>query len=89
MWQQAEIAVQMRDLPGLGVILPSKSMWAAEVILIKEKGNKDRMVVDSRPLNRVKVMDTYPTGKIQNMLDLLHRNQWFTAFYLAFVTGFR
>lgn len=84
LWQQTEIATQMTKLLRMGVISPCESEWAANVILVQKKGNAYRMVVDSRPLNRVTIKDIYPIGCIQNMLDCLCGNEWFTTFDLFF-----
>lgn len=49
-WKQREFGRQMQDLIRLGVVRPSESKWAANVHLVKKKGNSWRMAVDSRPV---------------------------------------
>lgn len=71
-WQEAVIAAQMNDLLNQGVICPAKVNGPLTLLWLKKKCNKYRMVVDSRPLNRVTVNDTYCTGNIQSILDSLH-----------------
>lgn len=63
-----EIGRQMKDLLRLGVVRPSESEWAANVLLVKKKGNSWRMAVDSRPLNKVTVKNNYPMGKHSEQL---------------------
>lgn len=64
LWQQNEIAAQMFELSKLSVISPCESERAANVVWVRKKGNTHRMVVDSHPLDRVTVKDTYPMGNI-------------------------
>lgn len=80
LWQQKEIAVKVSDLLRMGVISACESNWAANVILFKKKGYAYQMIVDSCPLIRVTVKDTYPMGNTQNMLNALYGSEWFTAF---------
>ena len=81
-WQQKQIALHVKELLDLGVISPCQSDWAANVIIVKKKDGSTRMVVDSRPLNKVTVKDSYSMGNIQNMLDSLHGAKIFTHFDL-------
>lgn len=65
----------MRDLLGLEVISPCESEWAANIISLKNKGNKYHIVADIRLPDRLPMKDTYPMRDIQDMLDSLHGNQ--------------
>lgn len=61
-----------------GVIQPSTSDWAAAPVLIRKKDGSVRWCVDYRALNKVTVKDTYPLPLIEECLDTLAGNLWFS-----------
>ena len=60
------------------VIQPSTSDWAAAPVLIRKKDGSVRWCVDYRALNKVSVKDTYPLTLIEECLDTLAGNLWFS-----------
>lgn len=61
-----------------GVIQPSTSDWAAAPVLIRKKDGSVLWCVDYRALNKVTVKDTYPLPLIEECLDTLAGNLWFS-----------
>ena len=78
---QREIQRQVVDLQKRGVIEPSDSPWAANVVLVSKKDGTKRFCVDYRKLNAVK--DAYPVPRIDETLDALNGAKWFSTLDLA------
>lgn len=66
-----------------GVIRPSKSPWAAPVVLVPKKDGTTRFCIDYRKLNTITRKDSYPLPRIDDTLDLLGGSQYFTGLDLA------
>ena len=65
------------------IIRPSVSPWAAPVVLVKKKGGKIRLCMDYRKLNNITKKDSFPLPRIDDVLDLLHGQKFFTTLDLA------
>ncbi|MCP4652568.1 MAG: hypothetical protein GY858_04200, partial [Candidatus Omnitrophica bacterium] len=66
-----ELEKQIRDLENARVIRPSRSPWAAPVILVSKKDQSMRLVVDYWKLNLVSAKDIYLLPNITTLLDSL------------------
>ena len=75
---QQEIQRQVSDLEKRGVIVPSDSPWAANVVLVDK-----RFCVDYRKLNAVTIKDAYPVPRIDETFDALSGAKWFSTLDLA------
>ena len=68
----------MRKLAECGIIQPSNSQWASNLLLVKKKDNTWRMCIDYRELNRkTKNQDLYMIPRIDDTLDALGGAQLF------------
>ena len=74
-----EVDEQIQDMLDKDVIQPSKNPWASSIVLVKKKDGTQRFCVDYRRLNDVTVKDAYPLPRIDESLDQLIGNQWFSC----------
>ncbi|GFS49286.1 retrovirus-related Pol polyprotein from transposon 17.6 [Trichonephila clavipes] len=65
-------------MKGNDVIEPSSSHWASPIVLVRKKGST-RFCVDYRRLNNVTKKDSYPLPSIDDTLDTLASNTWFST----------
>ena len=61
-----------------GAIEPSISEWASPPVLIRKSDGKVRYAIDYRKLNSVTKKDVYPLPMIEDCLDTLSGNEWFS-----------
>ena len=80
---QRELQRQVIDLEERGVIEPSDSPWAANVVLVSKKDGTKRFCVDYRKLNSVTIKDAYPVPRIDETFDALSGVKWFSTLDLA------
>ena len=69
-----------------GQIEKSHASWSSPVLLIKKKDNTYRFVVDYRQLNNLTERDSYPLPRIDETLNRLSGNSYFTKLDLK--TGY-
>ena len=65
------------------VIQPSKTLWASPIVLVAKKDGTTHFCVDYRKQNAISKMDVYPLPRIDDSLDLLSEQQFFTTLDLA------
>ena len=80
---RGEVEQMVEKMLGQGVIQPSKSPWASPIVLVAKKDGTTQFCVDYRKLNAVTKMDVYPLPRIDDTLDLLANNQYFSTLDLA------
>ncbi len=66
-----------------GIIEPSKSPWAAPILLVQKKDGSMRPVVDYRKLNKISTPDPYPMPRIEELVDNLSSARFITTLDLT------
>ena len=61
------------------VIRPYNSPWASPVVMVMKKDGSLRFCVDLRQLNAATIKDTHPHPRIDDLLDALHGDRWFST----------
>ena len=70
---------QLQTMQQHGIIRPSQSEWASNLVIVKKKDGSLRFCVDYRQLNERTVKDTYPLPRIDDCLDTLGGSTWFST----------
>lgn len=73
----------MQELLDNGIIRESDSPYASPILLVKKKTGDYRMCVDFRKLNAITVKDKYPLPLIDDQIDKLKGQRYFTTLDLA------
>jgi len=68
------------------VIEELQSSWLSPAVMVRKKDGSPRFCVDYRKLNAVTEKDCYPLPKVNDILDHLVGNSWFTT--LDFKSGY-
>jgi len=80
---QDEEEAHLKQMLDNGVIQPSASEWAAAPVIVRKKDGKYRYCVDYRSLNQVTRRDSYPLPLIEECLDALVDNRFFSTLDMA------
>ena len=73
-----EEKAHLDKMQAAGVIHPSVSEWASAPVLVRKRDGHVRWCVDYRGLNAVTRKDVYPLPRIEECLDTLAGNIWFS-----------
>ncbi len=65
------------------IIRFSMSPWAAPIVLVLKKTGDTRLCVDFRKLNAITKKDSFPLPRIDDVLDLLQGQKYFSTLDLA------
>ena len=76
--EMLELNKTLQDLVEKGHIQPSSSPFSAPILFVKKKDNTYRMCVDYRSLNKITIKDRYPLPRIDDLLDRLHKSEYFS-----------
>ena len=66
-----------------GIIRPSKSPYASQVVIVCKKTGEIRLCVDFRKLNAISIRDSFPLPRIEEALQAVQAAIWFSSFDLA------
>jgi len=67
----------------LGIIEPSKSEWCNPVVLVPKKDGTIRFCIDFRYLNAISKFDSYPTPRIDDLIEHLGKAKYLTTIDLC------
>ncbi len=82
--KKAEMERQCQELLDRGVIEYSSSPWMSSALLVAKKdGSKPRLVADLRKVNSVSKPSSFPLPIVQDTLDQLSGNSWFSTLDLS------
>ena len=88
----AEVKQYVEDLFNRGWIQKSKSAYSSPVVCVRKKDGTLRLHIDYRQLNSKTVRDSHPLPRVQDALESLGGNQWFSlldqgkAYHQGFVS---
>ena len=74
-----EVRNHLQQLLTAGIIRKSRSPWASNVVLVRKKDGSLRMCVDYRQLNERTIKDSYALPRIEEILEALSGNKFFTV----------
>ena len=72
-----------RSLLALGLIQPSLSPLASDIVLVKKKNGELRFCCDFQPLNDIIVKDAYPLTRIDQSFARRGKAKVYRSIYLA------
>lgn len=81
--EREQLSSIVEDLLSHGIISESTSSYASPVILVNKKNGEKRLCIDYRALNRKTLKDKYPLPRIEDQLDSLGGNSFFSSLDLA------
>ena len=74
------IEEEVKSLLQANIIKPSKSPWAAPVLLVPKPDNTKRMCVNFKKLNNITIKDAYPIPRIDEIFTRLSKSKFYTKF---------
>ncbi|KAH0473998.1 MAG: uncharacterized protein KVP18_000278, partial [Porospora cf. gigantea A] len=77
--QQRVLQEELRSMLDAGVIEPSNSPHASEVVLVRKKDGGWRVCIDFRQVNDVTVPDQYPLPRIADLIREVRQSRFFVA----------
>lgn len=81
--ERAIVREMVQELLDNDIAEESNSTYASPIILVKKKTGGYRLCVDFRALNRKTRKDHFPMPRIDDQLDMLNGNKYFTSLDLA------
>ena len=61
------------------ILQPSSSPRASEIVLVKKSDGSMRICVDYRGMNDITIKDSYPLPNLNECLNQLAGNSWFSC----------
>ena len=74
-----EVKQYIEDLLNQNFITESKSPYSSPVVCVRKKDGSLRLCIDYRELNRKTIADRHPIPRVQETLDSLGGNTWFSV----------
>ncbi|XP_028437739.1 uncharacterized protein LOC114558153 [Perca flavescens] len=79
----ASLEKEIQLMLSLGIIETSRSEWCHPVVLVPKKDGSIRFCIDFRYLNSVSQFDSYPTPRIDELLERLGKAKYLTTLDLC------
>ena len=80
---QSEVRKCLNNWLKQGIIHPSKSPYASQVVIVRKKTGEIRLCVDFRKLNAISIRDSFPLPHVEEALQAVQAAVWFSSFDLA------
>ena len=80
---QSEVRKCLNNWLKQGIIRPSKSPYASQVVIVCKKTSKICLCVDFRRLNAISIRDSFPLPRVEEALQAIQAAVWFSSFDLA------
>ena len=74
-----EARSHLRQLLDIGIIRPSHSPYASNVVLVKKKNGNLRLCIDFRQLNKLTKKDSYALPRIEELLDYCQGSKFYSV----------
>ena len=80
---QSEVRKCLDNWLKQGIIRPSKSPYASQVVIVCKKTSEIHLCVDFRKLNAISIRDSFPLPRVEEALQAVQAAVWFSSFDLA------
>ena len=80
---QSEVRKCLDNWLKQGIIRPSKSPYASQVVIVRKKTGKICLCVDFRKLNAISIRDSFPLPRVEEALQAIQAAVLFSSFDLA------
>ncbi|CAG2186669.1 unnamed protein product [Mytilus edulis] len=81
--QRKEVDEEIQRMLDGGIIRHSQSPWSSPIVVVRKKDQSIRLCIDFRLVNDMSIKDNFPLPRIEDCLDALRGNQWFSTLDLA------
>ena len=79
---QGEVCECLNTWLHQGIIHPSNSPYASQVVIVHKTSGEIHLYVDYRKLNSITIRDAFPLPHIDEVLQVVHSSKIFTSFDL-------
>ena len=80
---QSEVRKCLDNWLKQGIMCPSKSPYASQVVIVRKKTSEICLCVDFRTLNAISIHDSFPLPHVEEALQAVQATVWFSSFNLA------
>ena len=77
---QSEVRKCLDNWLKQGIIRPSKSPYASQVVIVRKKTGEIHLCVDFRKLNAISIRDSFPLPRVEEALQAVQAAVWFSSF---------